>query len=196
MVYDLPKSLEVCGALYEIRSDYRAMLDICIALSDPELEEQEKVFTALDIFYPAFFGYEIERDGETETVLMPQEHYEDAVAACFKFIACDDEHKQKNQPKLMDWAQDFQYVVAPVNRVMGQEIRAVPYLHWWSFVSAYREIGECTFAQIVRVRDKLARGKPLDKQDREWYNQNRHMVDMRAKYTSAEDELLKKFGAK
>ena len=49
MMYALPTSLEVRGTEYEIRSDYRAALDICAALSDPELDNQEKALAALII---------------------------------------------------------------------------------------------------------------------------------------------------
>lgn len=182
MMYDLPKSLTVCGSEYEIRSDYRAALDICAALSDNELTDQEKAFVALDLLYPGFSK-------------MPHEHYQEAIRQCFWFINCgsEEDHTQK-APKLMNWEHDFQYIVAPVNRVVGQEIRAIPYLHWWSFISAYYEIGDCTFAQIVRIRDMKARGKPLDKQDREWYNRNRHMVDLPTSYTEAEKDILKAWG--
>ena len=67
-------------------------------------------------------------------------------------------------------------------------------MHWWSFLSAYNEIGDCTFAQIVRVRDHLARGKKLDKQDRERYMKNRDLVDFKNKYTDAEQEVFKAWG--
>ena len=182
MMYDLPKSLTICGSEYEIRSDYRAVLDICIALSDAELNDQEKALVALDIMYPAFAS-------------MPPEHYQEAVRQCFWFINCgaDDDPTHK-APKLVDWEHDFMHIVAPVNRVVGQEIRAVPYLHWWSFISAYYEIGDCTFAQIVRIRDKKARGKPLDKADQEWYRRNRNLVDIPTGYTEAENEILKLWG--
>ena len=89
--------------------------------------------------------------------------------------------------------QDFRYIVAPINRVVGQEIRAVEYYHWWSFISAYYEIGDCLFAQIVRIRDKKARGKPLDKEEQKFYRENRHMVDFHTNYTDAENALLKKW---
>ena len=49
------------------------------------------------------------------------------------------------------------------NRVLGQEVRAAKYMHWWTFLAAYQEIGECTFAQIVRIRDRLARGPGSDR---------------------------------
>ena len=47
MMYDLPKRLEVGGKEYDIRSDYRAVLDICTALFDPELSAQEKALVTL-----------------------------------------------------------------------------------------------------------------------------------------------------
>lgn len=183
MMYDLPKSLTVCGSEYEIRSDYRAVLDICTALSDHELDEQEKALVALDIMYPGFSD-------------MPYEHYQEAVRQCFWFINCGSEENQTQPaPKLVDWEHDFKYIVSPINRVVGQEIRDIPYLHWWSFISAYYEIGDCTFAQIIRIRDRKARGKPLDKMDQEWYSRNRALVDLPTGYTKAEEEILKQWGA-
>lgn len=181
MMYDLPTSVTVCGAEHPIRSDYRPVLDICAALTDPNLSGQEKTIVTLDIFYPGFAD-------------MPPEHYEEAVKRCFWFINCGEEEQERQAPKLVDWEQDFRYIAAPVNRVLGVEIRAVEYLHWWSFIAAYYEIGDCVFAQIVRLRDRLARGKPLDKTDREWYRKNRHLVDLKTSYTDAEQELLKQWG--
>lgn len=181
MIYDLPTSVEICGTEYLIRSDYRAVLDICTALMDQKLDDQGKAIVALEIFYPDF-----------ET--MPPEHLEDALKRCFWFINCGNEETQtRKAPKLMDWEQDFQYIVAPVNRVLGREIRAAEYLHWWSFISAYYEIGDCLFAQIIRIRDQKARGKPLDKADREWYRQNRQLVDLKTTYTEQEDAVLKQW---
>lgn len=182
MMYDLPTTVEVCGKTYDIRSDYRAVLDICAVLEDGELDEQDKIAAILDIFYPSF-------------VEMPPVHYGEALSACFRFIDCEEgEEAGPSGPKLMDWERDFRYIVAPVNRVLGREIRDVEYLHWWSFVAAYREIGDCLFAQIVRIRERKAKGKPLDKADAEWYRRNRGIVDLKTTYTEEDNELLKKWG--
>lgn len=179
MNYGLPTSVEVNGVTYKIRSDYRAVLDICTALTDPELNNDEKVITVLDIFYEDFDS-------------IPIEDYQEAIDRCFRFINCDTDEPQRKAPKLVDWEQDFQYIVAPINRVVGKEIRAVEYMHWWSFISAYYEIGaDCLFAQIVQIRDKRARGKKLEKYEQEWLRNNRHLVDFKRSYTTAEDELLK-----
>lgn len=177
----LPTSLEVGGAEYAIRSDYRAVLDICAAISDQELDGQERAEALLGIFYP-----------ELET--MPPERYEEAVQKCLRFISGGEEERPGKSPRLVDWEQDFPYIIAPINRVTGKEVRAVEYMHWWTFLSAYQEIGDCTFAQIVHIRDKLARGKSLDKQDREWYRRNRHLVDFKNKYTCTDQDFFSGWG--
>lgn len=182
-MYDLPKKLNICGTEYSIRSDYRAVLDICTALSDPELSQQEKSYVALDIFYPNFEK-------------MPPEHYQEALKQCFWFINCGEEKEKKKTPKLVDWAQDFNYIAAPINRVVGREIRSMKYMHWWTFVGAYMEIGDCTFAQIVRIRDRKAKGKSLDKQDAAWYRDNRNLVDLKHTYSDQEKSLLEQWGIK
>ena len=76
---------------------------------------------------------------------------------------------------------------------MGTEIRALEYLHWWTFIAAYNEIGDCTFSQVVNIRNKRAMGKPLDKGEREFYRKNRELVDFQKKYTSEDDELISKW---
>ncbi len=183
MIYDLPTSLPVGGVEFEIRSDYRAVLDIIIALNDPELTDDEKMQVALCILYP-----------DVENI--PNEHCQEALRQCFWFInGGKEDDDQGSNVKLVDWEQDFQYIVSPVNRVLGKEIRALEYMHWWTFTGAYMEVGgDCTFAQIVRIRSAKARGKKLDKQDQEWYAKNRHLVDFKNVYTKEEDELLKKWG--
>ena len=183
MIYDLPKSLEVCGEEYEIRSDFREILDIIEILNDEELAESERAFVTLLFFYPEFEN-------------MPAESYQEALEQCFWFINGGKHETEgaKNPPRLMDWQQDFQYIISPVNRVIGHEIRADTYLHWWTFLSAYMEIGECTFAQIIHIREAKLRGKKLDASDQEWYRRNRDIVELKTKYTSAEEELFRKWG--
>ena len=183
MIYDLPKSLEICGRQYEIRSDFREVLEVIGIMNDEELQGGERAFVTLLFFYPDFAE-------------MPAEAYQEALEQCYWFINGGKHEKptDKAPPRLMDWEQDFPYIIAPVNRVIGHEIRADAYLHWWTFLSAYMEIGECTFSQIVHIRDAKNRGKKLDKSDQEWYRRNRELVDLKTRYTTTEEETLKKWG--
>lgn len=182
VIYSLPTSVEVNGTEYTIQSDYRAVLDILTALSDGDLDEQDKAEAALTIFYPEFSS-------------MPASDYQEALNQCFRFIDHGQGAKtQGKQPAVMSWEQDFDMIISPVNRIAGCEVRSLPYLHWWSFLSYYMEIGDCLFAQVVAIRDKKARGKPLDKQEREFYRRNRKMVDLKTTHTEAEQNLLAAWG--
>lgn len=181
MIWGLPQSVEIQGAVYEIRTDYRCILDICAAIADPELDGRDKTEAALTIFYPDYDA-------------MPPEHWQDAAERCMWFIGGGDEQSNRRSPKLVDWEQDYHLLIAPINRVLGAEIRSMEYLHWWTFLGAYQEIGDCTFAQVVRIRDKRARGKPLDKSDWEWYQRNRQMVDFKNRYTSWDEEVMRIWG--
>lgn len=181
MNWGLPKSVEVQGVPYPIRTDYRCILDILTDLSDPESNGQDRALAVLIGLFPDFDD-------------MPPEHYEDAIQAGLRFINCDSGDTPHKAPRLVDWEQDYGLMIAPINRVIGGEIRAVDYLHWYTFLAAYQEIGDCTFAQVVRIRDRLARGKTLDKSDREWYRKNRHLVDFRYKYTEVDKGFLMEWG--
>lgn len=178
----LPTSVEISGREYQIRSDFRAILDICVALDDPELDDTDRGTVTLEVFYP-------------DLTSMPPGDYQEAVKKCFWFINCgNQEETKRNAPKLVDWEKDFQHICSPVNRVLGREIRSMEYLHWWTFISAYYEIGDCLFSQIVRIRSQLAQGKKLDKADREWYQRNRGLVDIQAVYTETEDAVMAEWG--
>lgn len=183
MNYTLPTTQVLGGVEYEIRSDFRAALDICAALSDPNLTNQEKAEDAIIIFYPQYEE-------------IPPEELKNALDACFSFLSCGENSSTKNKVKLMDWEQDFNYIVPAVNRILGKEIRELPYLHWWTFIGAYNEIGDCVFSQIVAIRDKKSKGKKLDKQEQEWYRRNREIVDFKRQYTDSERETLEKLGLK
>ena len=185
MGYGLPKSVNIGGEDFPIRYDYRVILDIIEAINDPDLNDEERALAVLQMFYPDFDRIE---------------DYDAAIRECLKFInGRKEEETGKKQPQLVCWEQDFPYIVAPVNRVLGEEIRGVEYdieanaggLHWWTFLSAYYEIGDCLFAQIVRIREKKAKGKKLDKSEQEFYKKNRDIIDIKRHYTEAEDDIIK-----
>ena len=180
----LPTTVTVNNKEYRIRTDFRVILEIMEAISDPDLEDAEKAEAVLTMFY----------------IDMPDDLRE-AIRQCYEFIDMGRDDKTK-RPKIMDWEQDFDYIIAPVNRVLGKEVRSIPYdyttndggLHWWTFMGAYMEIGgDCLYSQIIQMRDKLARHKKLEKYERDWINRNRNLVTIKTRYSEKDDEILRKF---
>lgn len=116
-----------------------------------------------------------------------------AVDEMLKFIHCGEveEYGKPDKKPIMNWNKDFPMLVAPINRVVGYDIRSVDYMHWWTFVSAYMEIGECTFQTVVGIRNKKQRGKKLEKWEEEFYNENRSKVDLGVDFSNEEEKFLK-----
>lgn len=174
--YELPTALEIGGKPYAIRSDFRAVLDILMAMNDPELDEQGKAVVMLQILFP---------DWET----IPPELTDQALEKACAFIDCGQKGDGKPQPRLLDWEQDAPIIIPAVNNVAHTEIRAMPYLHWWSFWGYFMGIGESLFSSVVSIRQKKARGKKLEKWEQEYYRENKALIDLRRPESRQEQEV-------
>ena len=175
----LPQTAEIGGAVYQLNTDFRDILEIMGYLDDQDKPKYLRWRIALALFY----------EGD-----IPAERQQEAMEYLAEFISCG-ETDAKPGPKLLDWEQDAQAIVADVNKVAGTEIRAVPYLHWWTFLSYFHAIGEGQLSTVVSIRDKLRRGKKLEEWEKDFYRENKSRVDLKKKYSAedlAEQERLKK----
>ena len=178
--WSLPETAEIGGATFEINTDFRDILEILGCLSDPETPEYLRWRIAIALFYV----------GD-----IPLEHQSEAMQYLSSFISCGETEDAKPSPKLMDWEQDALAIVADVNKVAGCEVRSLSYLHWWTFLSYFQAIGEGQLSTIVSIRDKLQRGKKLERWEQDYYRENRSRIDFKKKYSAeelAEQERLKK----
>lgn len=182
MIFDLPERLEIGGEEWEIRTDFRDILNILTAFEDRELKDNEKQYICLFILF---------KDFET----MPPAMYEEALRAALEFIdhgANDGE--RKSAPRTMDWTQDAPILFPAINRIAGYETRSAKYIHWWTFVGYFMEINEGVASTVLSLRGKKARGKKLEKWEREFWQQNKEICVLRERETSedkAEKERLK-----
>lgn len=179
MSYELPIDVEIDGAKHKIRNggDYRVILDVIAALKDEELSTAERVQCALYIFY--------ENINEIDNI-------QAAIDGMMLFLNNGEEDTKSNthSEPIMDWNHDFKILVAPLNKILGVEIRSIPYLHWWTFIGAYMEIGEGTFNTVVSIRNKLLKHQKLEKWENEFYQKNKKMVDLPSWFTKEEQEYL------
>jgi len=186
-MYSIPTSVDIDGRQLKITNngDYRVILDCFSALNDSELDAQERLTASLIIFYDDFNSLEDLEDVNLET----------AVNEMFRFFNCGDINKNvKKVPyKLVDWAEDEQLICSAINKVANTEIRAVPYMHWWTFMGYYSAVGESPLSTIISIRDKIMRGKKLEKHEREFKRDNPHYFVWNSKTIEQEeaDNLVK-----
>ena len=174
MIGSLPKSLMVNGTEYEIRSDYRVGLLLMQAFDDVELDDREKIAVLIECLY---------------VDSIPAEYIQEAINQAVWYLNCGNVYEhQVSDSKKYDWEQDEQLIFSAVNKVAGKEIRALEYMHWWTFIGLFNEIGEGTFSTIVSIRDKRNKHKKLEKWEQEFLRKNPDMVKLKKKLTEKEKE--------
>lgn len=167
----LPEQAVIGGREYALHADFRDILEIFRYLEDPEKPEFLRWRIAVGLFY----------EGD-----IPEEHMGEAMEYLAQFISCGS--RGKPGPKLLDWEQDAQVIVADVNRAAGREVRQMEFLHWWSFLAFFNAVGEGQLSTLVSIRDKLRRGKKLEPWEREYYRRNKDRVDLKKRYSPEEEQ--------
>lgn len=175
-LWKLPDSAEIGGVVYPIHADFRDVFEVLRFLTSPQYPDFARQALALGYFF----------DGE-----IPEEHQAEAMKYLCEFIAYDalDAHPA---PKLLDWEQDAQMIIADVNKVAGFEVRGQKFVHWWTFLSYFHSIGEGQLSTVVFIRSKRQKGKKLEKWEQEYYRENRKKIDFQTPDTP-EKEALKEY---
>jgi len=182
-LWQLPESTALGGETYTLHTDFRDILEIFSYLNDPDLPEFIRWEVALALFYDH---------------PVPEAYREEA-ANFLSFFLTGGQTEERPGPRLLDWEQDAPAIIADVNKVAGQEIRAMPHVHWWTFLSWFHAIGEGQLSSLVTIRDKLARGKKLEGWEKAFYRENKKRVDLPKKYSARElaeqERLMKLLGS-
>lgn len=182
IAYDLPTSLTIGGVGYPIRYGWRSVLDVLAACADPELDDDSRAYCVLKIFYPTLEE-------------IPEERLQEAVTKACDFIDCGQKDDGKTKPKMIDWEQDAALIIPEINKVAGREVRLDPDIHWWTFFGWFMGIGDGLLASVLHVRSKKAKGKKLEKWEKEFYDANKAIVDFETRDTeeirAEKDNILK-----
>ena len=179
MIGILPKSLEIGDTEYKIRSDFRVALLIFEAFNDIELTDSEKIKVCLECLYE-----EVPDDMETA--------YKKAVW----FLDGGDIPKSKPlRKKTFDWKQDESLIFSAVNKSAGFETRSAEYIHWWTFLGYFSEIGDGLFSQVLNIRSKKAKGKKLEKWELEFFSEHRELIELKQVYSAEEQAEIDRLNA-
>jgi hypothetical protein len=143
-----------------------------MAFNDPDLEDDEKAYVCLFILFPEFDAFK-------------KSDYEEAYKKALEFIDYNTKD-DRPMPRTMDWEQDEGLLFPAVNTVAGYETRTAKYVHWRTCVGYYMEISGGIFSNILTLRYKKAKGKKLEKHEREFWNANKNVCVLRPKLSEEE----------
>ena len=181
---ELPRSIEVNGRWYKIRTNLNDISKIITAFSDPELKEEEQKFICLCILYKKFLS-------------IPDSDLNEAFLKAIEFLNCGEKPDtgKKPVPKIMDWVQDEQLLFSSVNKVAGSEIRLRKYVHWWTFYGWLMTIDDGTYKLVLSLRSKKSKGKKLEKSEQEFWNANKDICVIKKRRSAEEQAELDRLNA-
>lgn len=178
----LPKTARLGETEYTLHTDFRDILEIFTWLQRQELPEFIRWQVALGLFYEQ---------------PVPEELTGQAIAFLEEFLRCGREDTPSG-PKLLDWELDADMIIADVNKAAGTELRALPYVHWWTFLSWFHGVGPGQLSTLVAVREAVQKGKKLEPWQKAYFRENRSRVLMQKPLTEQQraekqrlEELLK-----
>lgn len=193
MLGRLPQTIKVCDKEYKIRPDFRNILTIIAAYNAKDLSDKEKVFICLSRLYV-----------DLDSIPKNEKTYTEAIKAASEFIECRLSN-DKPSPKVVNWEKDEQLIFPAINKAAGMEVRAVPFLHWWTFLGYFQAIDrDDLWGMVLTIRQKRAKGKKLEKYEKEFLTANRELCSveyLKDKQTPEDqmkaifEQLLKEGGA-
>ena len=189
-MYSLTTYVLVGQASFKItnKGDFRMVLDCFEALNDEELSQDEQIYAALMIFY--------EDINSLADIFKYQDILPELQAEMMKFFNGGEEVIESNTHnyRLIDWNKDSNLICSAINNVAKQEIRALDYLHWWTFLGYYTAVGECILSTVVSIRFKLAKGEKLENHEKKFKQDNPEYfnIDFRSKQQQEADDYVKK----
>ena len=181
MIGFLPEALEVGEQAISINADFRNILTIFEAFNDTALTNEEKAYICLARLY---------------TAPLPYYHIEEAYNKAMWFMQGGDMPMSKpEETRMIDWKHDESMIIPAVSKVLGTvDVRSMPFLHWWTFLGSFGEVGEGLFSTVLNIRQKKARGKKLTEGEQEFYCKNKNLCQLVTPEQQAEtDAILAKY---
>ncbi len=182
----LPEKLEVGNEKYKINSDFRPCISILEIFERNDLSEHEKVQVMVGILY------------EDE---IPDIDFLEAAEKAVWFLNCGADNSSSSgngvdYGRIYSWDQDARFIIPAVDRVLGFSSRRSEHLHWWEFIGAFMEIGECTFTTLIHQRKLKKTGKQT-KSDKEWWAENKGIAELKIEkqLTAEEQDALNIFNS-
>lgn len=177
--YSLPETAAFGGREYALNTDFRQVLKILQVLEKPDLPEAIRWRIAACLFYAPELA---------------EEDYKAGLSYLAAFLQ-PGEISPSDHRKKLDWQADASAIIAGVNAAAGQEIRLLPKVHWWTFLSWFHAMPPGELSTRVAIRDKLHKGQKLEPWEQEYYRQNKQTVDLKPEYSAEEKAEIARLNA-
>lgn len=177
----LPEVVEIAGNSVKIDTSFRTGIIFEEMLSDPELSDEDKLLTMLELYYPG--------------IVFDETTIREAIEKIFWFYRCGSEPRQiaggdEGGKTVFSYEYDADYIYAGFMSAYRIDL-AKETLHWWQFRALFRSLPEDTqIMKIIGYRSMKISPK-LSKEQKEHYKRMKRMYALPERYeqTKAESDL-------
>jgi putative phage gp15 protein len=177
----LPETVDIAGNKVEIETSFRTGIIFEEMLSDPELSDEDKLLTMLELYYPG--------------IVFDETTIREAIEKIFWFYRCGSEPRQtaggdEGGETVFSYEYDADYIYAGFMSAYRIDL-AKETLHWWQFRALFRSLPEDTqMMKIIGYRSMKISPK-LSKEQKEHYKRMKRMYALPGRYeqTKAESDL-------
>lgn len=155
-----------------IRTDYRIGVQIHLCISNPELSDSEKTWTALSLLYG---------NG------MPD--FRTALDGLAWFMSCGEgqQAEEDSGPAVYCFERDSARIVSAFRKVFGIDLSREK-LHWFEFISMLGDLGDTAFTNVINIRTTDA--SEVDKKKRAEFVRMKKRFSLSDRYTAEEMEAI------
>lgn len=137
----LPRSVEVDGQEYAIRWQYYIILEILRLFDDEDLDIEEAVAIALDLFYVNEIPRDIMKAFQAMQEFIDRASWNNGYRG----------KPQKTTERLFDWELDAPFIWASFRQVYGGWDWSNS--HWWEFKAAFDGLPDnCKIREVIAIR--------------------------------------------
>lgn len=178
----LPTTVDIEGIEYEINSDFRASILFELLMQDVEIEDEEKIIQALQLYYKKC-----------------PKNIDEAINKMLWFYSCGKENALKadsktgsSSEKIYDFDYDDEYIYSAFLDQYGIDLNEIEYLHWWKFKAMFKALKEDN--EIVKIMGyrSIDLSKVEDKKQKEFYKKMKKIYEIPIAISKDEKEKIDK----
>lgn len=168
LIDTVPTSVDIDGVEYEINSNFRYGILFELLMQDSTIEEKDKIYMALDLYYP----------------VIPT-NIDEAIEKILWFYKCGkDEAKVKSTGKdrgatqIYSFEYDDDYIYSAFLDQYRVDLQDIKYLHWWKFKAMFKSLKEDNMIVKIMGYRSIDLSKIKDKEQKEYYKKMQKLYEI------------------
>lgn len=139
---------------YQIDSDFRSGIQICMVLEDQSLSDMEKLAASAELLFP-LIQPEIQDIQETVEWFLSGWNLDNIQKS----------NKSNDTVRILDFNIDQWRIYSAFKHQYGIDLNTVE-LHYWQFMGLLTTLEECAFTRVIDIRQKKTKNK-MSKEEKE-----------------------------